>query len=1255
MKLIEEQKVTTVHFVPSMLRVFLDEESVVDCLSLRTVICSGETLTSDLRDRFRARFGCELQNLYGPTEASVDVTAFRCTEKRLGHSVPIGRPIWNTQMYLLDRDLEPVPVGVVGEIYIGGVGLARGYLNRPGLSAERFIANPFSKEGGARMYHTGDLGRYLPDGNIEFLGRTDNQVKIRGCRVELGEIEAAVIEHPGVRDAAVSARVEASGEKRLIAYVVPKSDFLEEQMKSAESAARHLVDWRRVFDSTYEMSNSSGRHDFDIAGWRSSYTGEPFGPEEMGEWVENTVARIASLRPERVLEVGCGTGLLLFRLVPTCKEYCATDFSRVAVQKIRENLDKLGTARDKLELLDIAADELDSLGDRRFDVIILNSVVQYFPGSEYLLRVLGQAMCLLAQGGHCFVGDVRNLSLLRPFHAAVEVLRANGDREAGELKVRVERAYRQENELVIAPVFFASLKDRFPRITNVEVLLKRGQYVNELSQFRYDVVLRADVQSEEPSSIAWLKWGDPLASVTSVEHLLSDEKPEALGVLSVPNCRVDPEVAIATQLALGKFDESDRQRLIERGRRSGIDPELWWDVEKRLPYSVNVSWANCTASGEYDVTFRRQGPEHGSRQTVVWQTVRAEGSSSLGVQAYCNEPLVAKVERGLTTELRHFLRERLPEYMVPSIFMMVDSLPVNENGKLDPSALPALDHMISGLSDGYVAPRTAQESAMAQIWQQDLAVDRVGIEDNIFELGGDSILIVQIVSDARTAGIRITPRLVFQYQTIVEVLRAISFEPMTVSLGDSQHRTSDMLFDDDEGGQAKELLANGDVEDVYPLGPLSSHMLAQEVTTTTKGLYVVQRPFVLSGMSVDALKYAWQRVAQRHQLLRSALVRVDQGRTFQIVHRRATLPLLEQDWTDLGGEEKDRRLADYLNSDLEQGFRRNEPEPMRLLVAHLGSGQYQMVWTADYMRIEAWSLAILWKDLFWFYGHHHDEDHDPGPLPPYRNYLEWLRSTNRRDAQIFWRKTLAGLASPTPLLSAMGSPGAASYSGFGQRSLYLSTERTRELTFFVKRYRLTLSALVRAGWALLVSAYTGLDDVLFGVTMAGRPARLLGIELMVGQFMNVLPVRVRLNPVASVLSLLEGLMGQHAELTEYEWCSIEDIKTWAEIPSRQLMFHSYFNFYNLAGLSFVRTLPGIPGWEDRTGRNTIATMEYPLRLDAATGSEFGFTLTYHRDSVDDSAAELALRDLGALLEGIVQRPTESIVELQRRVALRFKP
>jgi enterobactin synthetase component F len=242
-KLIQDERITTIHFVPSMLAAFLQEPLAAGCSGLRRVICSGEALPAELQSRFHAVLPeVPLHNLYGPTEAAVDVSYWECRSAPDTATVPIGRPIWNISLYVLDGHLQPVPPGTFGELYIAGAGLARGYLNRPALTAERFVPDPVG-EPGALMYRTGDLARWRPDGVLEYLGRTDSQVKIRGFRIEPGEIEAVLGNHPDVAQVALVATEDRSGDRRLVAYVIPSPGCVIDPPALRRHATQFLPDY----------------------------------------------------------------------------------------------------------------------------------------------------------------------------------------------------------------------------------------------------------------------------------------------------------------------------------------------------------------------------------------------------------------------------------------------------------------------------------------------------------------------------------------------------------------------------------------------------------------------------------------------------------------------------------------------------------------------------------------------------------------------------------------------------------------------------------------------------------------------------------------------------------------------------------------------------------------------------------------------------------------------------------------------------
>ncbi|HSG39011.1 MAG TPA: AMP-binding protein, partial [Thermoanaerobaculia bacterium] len=642
----------------------------------------------------------ELLNAYGPTETTITATFSGFQGWHEGTPVPIGRPREGARVYGADRGLRLAPLGVWGELLIGGDGVARGYLNRPELTAERFVPDAWSGEPGARVYRSGDLVRFRPDGELQFGGRMDQQVKIRGFRIEPGEIESALLRHPQVREAVVELRKGAGGGSRLVAWVVHRPEPAAVSADSDEQVAQ----WRTFHDESYIRDEATDTT-FDIEGWDSSYTGQAIPAVEMREWVERTVERILSLRPRRVVEIGCGTGLLLFRVAPATERYLGTDFSRFALEGIRRLLARGGLPQ--VELLRAEADDWSGIASGEADLVILNSVSQYLPSADYLARVLEGAVRTVApDGGSVFVGDVRSLPLLEAFATSVERFQSPG-LSPEELRRRVLRRMMDEEELVVDPLFFFALAKRLPAVRRVSVLLKRGRWHNELTRFRYDVVLHTEEAGAVPLSLV----DGSGFSLGDVERLLG---PSAVAVGGLVDARVT-----------------------ENG--TGIDPEDLWELAERRGYDAELS-VDPGSPGRFRALFRRRGGAE------VF-TIAAPDVPDLPWSAFTNDPLRSRLAHRLGSELRRALQAGMPDYMVPSAFVVLDALPLTPNGKVDRAALPDPEPPRSAAS---TPPRTPDEKALAAVWEDVLGIEEVGLEDNFFELGGHSLLATQLVSRVST-------------------------------------------------------------------------------------------------------------------------------------------------------------------------------------------------------------------------------------------------------------------------------------------------------------------------------------------------------------------------------------------------------------------------------------------------------------------------------------------------------------------------
>jgi amino acid adenylation domain-containing protein len=815
-KQLRDNKITHITLPPSALAVLPWD----NLSSLQTIIVAGEACSPELVKKWSQ--GRNFFNGYGPTEGSVCATIAKCTP--VDEKITIGRPIPYVQVYILDSHLQPVPIGVPGELHIGGAGVARGYLNRPELTQEKFIPSPFEEQGlipppplnkggnqWSKLYKTGDLARYLPDGRIEYLGRIDNQVKVRGFRLELGEIEAVLSQHPLVQEAVVIARADQTSDHdhdqlntNLVAYLVPalKDQVLPEQL--AQWQSEYVSDWQKIYEESYSKPQPQTEDPtFNISGWNSSYTGQAIPAAEMQEWVDQTVSRILGNQPpQRVLEIGCGSGLLLFRVAKHCQEYWGADYSSATINNLEHLCSTIEGLEGKVKLLHRTADDFTGIPQATFDRVVINSVVQYFPSVDYLLQVIAGAVKTIADQGQIFLGDIRSLPLLEPYHAAVQLARAEANKPLEQWQKQVNQSVATEEELLIEPQFFIALKQRFPRISWVEIAPKRGQAQNELTQFRYDVTLHLDTDGQK-TTIPWLNWQRDGFSLGQLQDKLKLEQPEYLGIRDVPNQRLQKALQILDCLENppGVTTVGELRQLLGKNTEIGINPEQMWQLGEQLGYTVHLSWWEGSQDGSFDVVFCRQNailePIISKVDQQPYPNFWDDGTIiPKSWTDYTNNPLYGKLVQKLVPQVREFVQQKLPSYMVPQAFVLLNTLPLTPNGKVDRLALPTPDTATRNLATGFLAPRTPIETQMSQIWSEVLGVERIGIKDNFFELGGHSLLATQVISRSRDLfSVELSLQNLLEYPTIANLAEII--EVLTVAPGETS--MTETLEDYEEG------------------------------------------------------------------------------------------------------------------------------------------------------------------------------------------------------------------------------------------------------------------------------------------------------------------------------------------------------------------------------------------------------------------------------------------------------------------------
>jgi 2-polyprenyl-3-methyl-5-hydroxy-6-metoxy-1,4-benzoquinol methylase/acyl carrier protein len=580
----------------------------------------------------------------------------------------------------------------------------------------------------------------------------DQQVKLRGFRIELAEIEAALNQHPAICESLVMVREDTPGNQRLVGYVVADFEQLAEEERETESAddARQVTQWESVYDIVYsQQAQSSQDAAVNLRVWINSYTDQPYSEEEIFECVEDTVERILSLQPSRLLEIGCGSGLLLERIAPSCEQYVGTDISQEGLNSLQQLLDQRDASIAGVQLLHRAADDFRDIPEHAFDVVVINEVLHYFPGIDYTQRVIEGALKVLKPGGRIFIGGVRNLSLLDAFHTTVQLRKSAPDLTLEQLRREVRKRITREKELLIDPDFFFAVQQLLPEISQVQVQMKGGRYFNELTKYRYDVVLQVGQPKSSAAAVQWQDWREDQLSVAAVRRLLGNTTPECLGLRNVPNARLIEDRRVLEILAV-----DDTLLTVEQLRNAvaeaivgqeAVQPDDLWQIGRDLGYEADISWSKTGARDCFDVLFRKR-PQDG--QAIAPASTRpAVDFQSLS--RFANNPLSGVFTDRLLSQLPGFLNERLPEYMVPSAFVLLDELPLTPNGKIDKRALPPPERLRQAIDDEAVTTESPVEAVIADIWGEVLDLDQVNARDNFFELGGHSLLAMMVISRVR--------------------------------------------------------------------------------------------------------------------------------------------------------------------------------------------------------------------------------------------------------------------------------------------------------------------------------------------------------------------------------------------------------------------------------------------------------------------------------------------------------------------------
>ncbi|MEE2732254.1 MAG: amino acid adenylation domain-containing protein [Pseudomonadota bacterium] len=1068
--------------------------------ALRRIISAGEAVTQAALAPWGEK--CEIINAYGPTEASVCATM--SVPWSSAECLPsIGESIGVTDVLILDSHLRQCPVGVTGEIYLTGPGLARNYINQPGLTASRFLANPFAGAG-ERMYRTGDLGAWQRDGTVQYQGRNDQQLKIRGHRVEPSEVCAVLTGLDPIREAVVSLGKTPKRDPMLVAYLMVDSNQAE--MVALENEQVRL--WSQIEAGFGNRNPLSEDPAFETRGWNSSYTGEPLSVSEITEYVDETVARIQQLSPGRLLDIGCGTGLIGFRLLSFLAQYTGTDLALENVQRL-QNLQLDPDMQQRFPgladagFIHLAADQIAEGLDQRFDTIVLTSVVQYFPSVHYLTRVLCQlADTQLETGGYLFIGDVKSLPLLEAFETSLAEF-VGFDRATSV-------AYARENELALDPAYFYRLVATHNVFSRVEVIPKRARSGNEMACYRYDVVLQV-----------------------GAGHTVSDEHFENQ---HFANQGHPQDLHQLKQLLHPKCDTVVWRRVTnKRILNQGIDPNDIWETAEQMGFQADIAFRPFSTQGEFDVILRRQ-----RAQLAPIRWVSLERFSLLRDDSDANSPLSTRLQAQLSAQARLACEQKLPGYMVPSVFMVIDRIPMTRHGKIDYQRLPG---PVLTKSGSHPVPAGSEtESRLCRVVEQVLGVTAVGGEDNFFHLGGDSISSIRLISLARSEGIELSAKDVFLAPVIKDLARL------------SAARNSHSMASDNPVGE-------------FPSTPIMRWL--SDIGGLDKQFSQSVMLSLPAGCTESSLISALQLLIDQHAMLRAVWTQPDVIETLsagsiearhlfskQLFSKQLFSKQLfsKQNKNEIDIAELERALTAELNPGQGQLLRACWL-PEHLPEEHLPEGDSHpgsLLLVAHHIAVDAVSWQILISDFMTLL---QDICNGNPPLPvkqttSFRSWSQHLHSLSERfqSQQSLWRWHAAEAvtycfsepATHEPWLQATAQDHPTSIQGRVVESLH--TETLKALGLQIDELLLTALSL-----ALLMQSRSQRSRRQHAIRMAverhGRPMELTDVDLTrtVGWFTAIHPLRLDTAGVDPLLILKQpDLLYQYARRVAWEWRRIPD-------------------------------------------------------------------------------------------------------------------
>ncbi|WP_458737095.1 non-ribosomal peptide synthetase [Pseudomonas chlororaphis] len=1258
-ELADRDRVRLINTVPSAIAALQRSGQIPS--GVRIINLAGEPLKQALVDTLYQQPGLvHVYDLYGPSE---DTTYSTYTRREAGGQANIGRAISNTQSYILSPDLQPVPVSSAGELYLAGAGVTRGYLARPGLTAEKFVPNPFSSDGG-RVYRTGDLTRYRADGVIEYIGRIDHQVKVRGFRIELGEIEARLVQQAAVREAFVLAHDGDNGQQ-LVAYIVPSDAeaavagdaqvALRESIKTAlkEHLPDYMVPAYLLFLEALPLT-PNGKLDrkalpkVDAQQLQQVYVAPQSELEQQIAAIWADVLKLEQVGvTDNFFELG-GDSIISIQVVSRARQagirFTPRDlFQYQTVQGLAAVAEQgeggvqidQGPVRGATALLPVQQWFFESPMSERHH---WNQSVLLKPAQALRAEVVENALQAL-----WVQHDALRLQFSQQADGWSARFTDTGQRPSLLWQVRVDSAHAMEQRAIEAqrslnleqgPLLRAvlfSLADGSQRLLLVihhlvvdgvswRILLEDLQLAHAQLSAGQPLALPAKTSSTQ----AWAEHMQAYAQGAALQQELGYWQAQLQGVES--SLPVDhPVTPLQNQHASSlssRLDKAHTQRLLQdapAAYRTQINDLLLTALAR-----VITRW-----TGEASALVQLEG--HGREdlfdnldltRTVGWFTsmfpVKLTPRAALADSIkQIKEQLRAVPNKGIGFGALRYLGDEAAQRTLAAL--AVPRITFNYLGQFDGSfdeqdSLFKPTGEAKGDDQSPLAPLSNWLSLDGQVYGGELSLSWT-FSTQMF--------------DAATI-----QRLADDYAAELKALVAHCCEP-----GQGGATPSDFPLAGLDQQQLDRLpVALAEVEDLYPLSPMQQGMLFHTLYEQAAGDYINQLRVDVDGLDPLRFQQAWQAAIDRHDILRTGFIWQGEVSTpLQVVHKHIALDCSEHDWR--GQPQQQEALDSLAAAERQRGFELDAVPLLRLTLVRIDDQRHHLIYTNHHILMDGWSNSQLLGEVLQRYAGQLP-NHAPGR---YRDYIGWLQRQDAQACESFWKEQLQALDEPTRLTQALSRvaeiPAGA---GHGKHHRELDLAQTARLGEFARQQKVTVNTLVQAAWLLLLQRCTGQESVVFGATVAGRPAELKGIEQQVGLFINTLPVVATPRPDMTVSQWLQAVQSRNLALRDYEYTPLYEVQRWAGLGGDAL-FDNILVFENYPVSEALEK--GAPAQLRFGAVGNHEQTNYPLTVAVNLGQSLSFEFIYARESFSEASMLQLGGHLQSLLLSLMAHPQTGLGEL----------